>query len=481
MRKDAGILFPISALPSRFGVGDLGTYAYQLVDRLYESHIHIWQILPLNPLGYGNSPYQPLSSQAGDEIYLDLEDMKNDGLLYDDEIKAFHQDDTSVHYQEVRSYKEKLYRVAFSRFKKNEDYQNFVKENEWLQAYAMFKVFKTYHQEKSWIGWEKTYKNYYDEQSFSILPFTQDIEFQIFLQYYFFKQWCALKQYANKRSIEIIGDMPIYVGLDSVDVWKNKACFLLEEDGTPSFIAGVPPDYFSKFGQRWGNPIYNWDYLKETNFNFWVERISSACEIYDTVRIDHFRAFDTYWKILGTEPTAINGEWIEAPGYEVFDTLFDKIPHLSILAEDLGELREEVYELRDHYHLKGMYVFQFHCHEKFDFEKVVVYTGTHDNDTLVGWLDSLNEEDKEQLDELLEDYKETEDYQKIIHYCLDLDASQVIVPVWDIMGCDTTCRFNVPGKIGSPNWEYRLVSFELLDLYLEKYKNMIIKSHREGK
>ena len=158
MRKDAGILFPISALPSRFGVGDLGTYAYQLVDRLYESHIHIWQILPLNPLGYGNSPYQPLSSQAGDEIYLDLEDMKNDGLLYDDEIKAFHQDDTSVHYQEVRSYKEKLYRIAFSRFKKNEDYQNFVKENEWLQAYAMFKVFKTYHQEKSWIGWERHIK-----------------------------------------------------------------------------------------------------------------------------------------------------------------------------------------------------------------------------------------------------------------------------------------------------------------------------------
>lgn len=202
--------------------------------------------------------------------------------------------------------------------------------------------------------------------------------------------------------------------------------------------------------------------------------------MYDVVRIDHFRAFDTYWKIPESETTAIIGEWVEAPGYQLFDTLMKEIPQLSVLAEDLGELRNEVYELRDHYSLKGMYVFQFHYLNDFDFDKVIVYTGTHDNDTLVGWLDTLNQEEYEQLEKLLAQYHEKEDFQKIIHYCLDLKASQVIIPVWDMMGNDSSCRFNVPGKIGSPNWEYRLTSFDEFDSYLEAYKNMIESSHRKG-
>lgn len=477
--KKAGLLFPISVLPGRYGVGDFGKHAYELVDKMANAHIKLWQILPLNPLGYGNSPYQPLSSHAGDEIYLSLADFIEEGLLEVDEVTSFHTLYHFVDYQEVRVVKEELYQKAFSRFIETDDYKQFVKDNDWVHAYAIFKVFKNHNHQKAWTEWEDEYKYYYRDESFSLTPFLNEINYQIFLQYYFFKQWDALKKYANQKGISIIGDMPIYVGLDSVDVWINQDCFLLEEDGTPSFVAGVPPDYFSKYGQRWGNPIYNWEYLAEHDFDFWVERMQAASCIYDTVRIDHFRAFDTYWKVPESEATAIIGEWIEAPGYKLFDTLFKKIPELSILAEDLGELRNEVYELRDHYHLKGMYVFQFHYAYDFDFKKVVVYTGTHDNDTLVSWLESLEKEDYKKVYAYIQDYEEIHDYQKIIHYCLDLEAEHVIVPVWDIMGCDTSCRFNIPGKIGSPNWELRLNSFEQFDSYLKVYKNMIEESKRK--
>ncbi len=479
MKRQAGLLFPISALPNRYGVGDFGKNAYQLVDKMADAHITLWQILPLNPLGYGNSPYQPLSSHAGDEIYLSLDQFVEEGLLKAYEVTYFNAQMPFVAYQQVRSVKEKLYQLAFSRFQVQDDYKQFKKDNPWVLDYAIFKVFKEQNNQKTWLEWEEEYKYYYKEQSFSLLPFTKDIDYQIFLQYYFFKQWNALKQYANDKHIQIIGDMPIYVGLDSADVWMNQDNFLLEEDGQPSFVAGVPPDYFSKFGQRWGNPLYDWDYLKEHHFDFWVDRMKAAQKIYDTVRIDHFRAFDTYWKIPASEPTAVIGEWIEAPGYDLFDTLYDQIENLSILAEDLGDLRDEVYELRDHYHLMGMYVFQFHHANKFDFDKVIVYTGTHDNDTLLGWLETIEEEEKEALEKLLKPYDEKDMYQKIIHYCLDLKAKQVIIPVWDMMGKGPTCRFNVPGKIGSPNWEYRLTSYDEFDSYLQNYKIMIEQTNRK--
>lgn len=480
MKKEAGLLFPISALPSWHGIGDFGKNAYDLIDKMANASLHVWQILPLNPLGYGNSPYQPLSTHAGDEIYLSLEELVKEGLLNKEEVNSHIGELPYVAYQQIRKEKNFLYQKAFSRFVETEDYKNFINENSWVYDYALFKVFKNQNQDKSWVEWEHQYKYYPTEKSFPLILFTKEIQYQMFLQYFFFKQWNALKNYAHQRNIKIIGDMPIYVGLDSVDVWMNQKCFLLEEDGKPSFVAGVPPDYFSKYGQRWGNPIYDWHYLEETNFDFWVKRIQAAYQMYDVVRIDHFRAFDTYWKIPESETTAIIGEWVEAPGYQLFDTLFQKIPELSLLAEDLGELREEVYELRDHYHFKGMYVFQFHYSEKFDFDKVVVYTGTHDNDTLRGWLETLDKEAYFYLDRLLEKYDEEEIYQRIIHYCLDLPASQVIIPVWDMMGAEASCRFNVPGKIGSPNWEYRLMSFDEFDAYLSTYQSMIESSQRNG-
>lgn len=476
--KKAGLLFPISALPSRYGIGDFGKNAYEFIDKIATAHVHIWQILPLNPLGYGNSPYQPLSSQAGDEIYLDIDAFIEMGLLKREEVQDIEIGGQYVDYIRVRELKEKLCQKAFSRFVYDQEYQDFLTTHSWVYPYALFRVFKSHHHQKAWIEWEEEFKNYQNHPHFSLLPFTKEIDYHIFLQYIFFKQWQSLRDYAHQKNIQIIGDMPIYVGLDSSDVWCHQQNFLLEEDGTPSFVAGVPPDYFSKYGQRWGNPLYDWDYLKKHHFAFWVERMKASQAMYDRVRIDHFRGFDTYWKIPSSEPTAVIGEWIEAPGYELFDTLYQEIDDLSILAEDLGDLREEVYHLRDHYHLKGMYVFQFHYACDFDFEKVVVYSGTHDNDTLKGWLATLPRQDYQKVKKLLSSYHEKELDQKIIHYCLDLEAEDVIIPFWDMMGCDTDCRFNVPGQIGSPNWEYRLNDFQAFDSYLKDFESMIIESQR---
>ncbi|MCD8028242.1 MAG: 4-alpha-glucanotransferase [Erysipelotrichaceae bacterium] len=478
MRKDAGLLFPISCLPNAYGIGDFGKNAYELVDKMADAHIHVWQILPLNPLGYGNSPYQPLSSQAGDEIYLSLDQFVDEGLL--DHIDSYNEDATAVAYQEIRKIKFALYQKAFENFRPDDSYYQFLEDNSWVKDYAIYKVFKTINNELPWTEWKKEYKNYVNDKSFSLTSLTKEIELYIFLQYEFFKQWDGLKKYANEHDIIIIGDMPIYVGLDSVDVWTNQERFLLEEDGTPSFVAGVPPDYFSAYGQRWGNPIYDWDYLKENGFKFWVDRLKAALNMYDTVRIDHFRAFDTYWKIPASEPTAIIGEWVEAPGYALFDTLIDELDNFSVLAEDLGDLRAEVYDLRDHYHLKGMYIFQFHHSDDFDMNKVVVYTGTHDNDTIVAWYDELDDHYKKKIQHVLKDYDEAEIHQKILHYCLDLEAETIIIPVWDIMGCGKGCRFNVPSTIGSPNWEWRISSFVEFDKALAVYKDLIHQSLRDS-
>ena len=459
-KKQVGVLCPVSALPSRYGIGDFGKEAYEFVDELAKSKMFIWQILPLNPLGFGNSPYQPLSSYAGDEIYISIDGLMSEHLLSQDDIDFDYTNELSVHYDDVREKKERLYRKAFSHFTNKGLLKQFMDENPWVKDYALFRVFKKINHNKSWVEWRKQYKDYQKYPSLFLLEYSQEVQYQVFLQYSFFLQWKQLKAYANQKGLTIIGDMPIYVGLDSVDVWTHQDSFLLDDDGFPTSVAGVPPDYFSQYGQRWGNPIYNWEYLQAHDFSFWVNRMKAAYQIYDTVRIDHFRAFDTYWQIPATEPTAVIGKWIEAPGYQLFDTLFQQIPHLSILAEDLGELRNEVYDLRDHYHLKGMYVFQFHYDCEFDFEKVIVYTGTHDNDTLVGWLAKLSEEDHIKIDKLLEKYSEDEDYLKIIHYCLDLPTTQVIFPIWDILGLDNDYRFNQPGVIGSPNWEMRLTSLE---------------------
>ena len=395
--RETGILMPVSSLPSRTGVGELGRETKDFLDYLKEAGVKIWQILPLNPVGYGNSPYQPYSSCAGDEIYISLETLYEQGLLKD-LPPAFLEKETHVRYDQVRAWKESYLREAFSRFEETDDYKTFAQQS-WVLEYGMFRALKEKNENRCWNEWDTADKTWPEAKKEVPLEIAHEAAYQMFLQYIFFCQWMEIKKTANENGIQIMGDVPFYVGVDSVDVWAGKDNFLLDTDGRPTFIAGVPPDYFSATGQRWGNPIYDWDYLKENGYQFWVDRIGYSSRLFDIIRIDHFRAFDTFWKIPATCPTAIEGEWIEAPGYEVIDTLLEKIPEVNLVAEDLGDLRPEVLELKEHYHFKGMkiLVFSIDTSGKYakdifhDVENMIIYTGTHDNDTLMEWYDALSE------------------------------------------------------------------------------------------
>ncbi|GMN90038.1 4-alpha-glucanotransferase [Francisella sciaenopsi] len=469
--KKSGLLLAISSLPSQFGIGDLGKSAYEFVDILKQANTKIWQVLPLTPLGFGNSPYQSSSSFAGDEIYISLEKLADYGLLEESSLKNLNANSNKVEYELVRNFKDKYLEEAFSNFQSSKDkfeqeYNDFIAQNTWVKNYAIFKAFRKANDNQAWNFWPQEYKNWIKEKAIELDQFQQEIDYQIFLQFIFYKQWFELRGYANKNNIEIMGDLPIYLGFDSADVWEHQEIFLLDENQNPSYVAGVPPDFFSETGQLWGNPLYDWDKLKETNFDFWIDRLNGNFKLFDIVRIDHFRAFDTYWKIPAGEKTAINGEWIEAPGYDFFDTVYKRIPDANIIAEDLGDLRPEVLELRDHYKLKGMKVFPFHFDLKtgsfIDDANIVAYSGTHDNNTLKGWyFDELNRYQRK----LLKKYFKANDkniFKKIIKYLLNCDAEYVILPVQDVLELDSHARLNTPGTVGEPNWQWKLADLNKL-------------------
>lgn len=489
MRK-AGVLLAISSLPSDFGIGDLGNKAYEFVDILKDMKIKIWQVLPLTPLGFGNSPYQSSSSFAGDEIYIGIDKLIEDGLLSSSDAEKFNVSLDKVEYDLVREHKNALYQKAFSNFKKlkkdkfEQDYQNFIEDNAWALNYAIFKTFRKIHNDQIWSNWSEPYKSWIKNKNIDLTKYQESIDYELFLQFIFYRQWFELKAYANKNNIEVMGDLPIYLGLDSVDVWESQDIFLLDENQKPTFVAGVPPDFFSKTGQLWGNPLYDWDKLEETSFDFWIKRLEGSFKLFDILRIDHFRAFDTYWKIPAAEKTAIKGEWIEAPGYAFFDTIYKQLPKANIIAEDLGDLRKEVFELRDHYNLKGMKVFQFHfdprklSNQEFsNGSNTIVYTGTHDNNTLLGWYDEQSRWYKKLLKRSL-GTNDKKIVRAILKYSLCTEAEYVIIPVQDILELDATARFNTPGQVGSPNWEWKLVDFNQLNFKKSYFSNMVISSGR---
>lgn len=484
--KQTGILLAISSLPSPWGIGDLGGKAYEWLDMLCENGINLWQILPMNPLGYGNSPYQPYSSFAGDEIYLSLERLQQEGLLQALSTPCENLQHR-VNYDEVRKKKEVWLRKAFAAFVPDAAYEEFC-SREWLWPYCAFRAFKKANGGVCWTEWNETHKQWSVGDAYPTPEIEKEAQYHAFLQYQFWKQWRDVLNYAHEKQISIMGDVPFYVGLDSADVWAQQEAFLLDEKGYPQFVAGVPPDYFSATGQRWGNPVYDWDYLQKTGFEFWKKRIGYCGSMMDMVRIDHFRAFDTYWKIPASCPTAIEGEWLEAPGYEVLDTLFESIPGLYLVAEDLGDLRPQVLTLRDHYGLKGMKVFEF----VFDFngryakdtgevkENQILYTGTHDNATLKEWYDSLTIAQKRKLRRWLakKGFANGDVYTRILHMVLSDQADVVILPLQDIMKLSAQARMNVPGTVGSPNWEWRMTEMETAKGALNALKPYIKKRGR---
>ena len=479
--RETGILMPVSSLPSRTGVGELGRETKDFLDYLKEAGVKIWQILPLNPVGYGNSPYQPYSSCAGDEIYISLETLYEQGLLKD-LPPAFLEKETHVRYDQVRAWKESYLREAFSRFEETDDYKTFAQQS-WVLEYGMFRALKEKNENRCWNEWDTADKTLPEAKKELPLEIAHESAYQMFLQYIFFCQCMEIKKTANENGIQIMGDVPFYVGVDSVDVWAGKDNFLLDTDGRPTFIAGVPPDYFSATGQRWGNPIYDWDYLKENGYQFWVDRIGYSSRLFDIIRIDHFRAFDTFWKIPATCPTAIEGEWIEAPGYEVIDTLLEKIPEVNLVAEDLGDLRPEVLELKEHYHFKGMkiLVFSIDTSGKYakdifhDVENMIIYTGTHDNDTLMEWYDALSVAAKRKVRRFLarEGIRQGSVKDRLLAYTWKSKAEYAIVPMADILGMGKEAHLNTPGTVGSPNWEWRMPDMRQMEISLKKYSRQM--------
>ncbi len=529
---------PVASLPSAYGVGDFGRRSYEFVDILSDCGVKVWQILPLNPLGFGNSPYQPYSSKAGDEIYIDIEELCRRGLLTDKPETAASRNE-QIDYDSARRRKSKLLRRAFTRFQPDEDYEKFCAQ-EWVYPYAVFMTFKRHNQMHCWTEWPEELRDWpqschgkdcrstsscvqgncadsadqpdfrqefctdptlqrssrmasdYDEEpqddtqkdGFDESVWQDDIYYEMFIQYTFARQWMGLKKYANDRGIEIFGDIPFYAGLDSFDVWWNRDLFLLNPDGYPESVSGVPPDYFSAEGQRWGNPIYNWDRMSLDDFQFWTDRIHYTAQLFDMVRIDHFRAFDTYWVIPAQCPTAIEGEWMQAPGYAVLDQLYDRYPDIHIAAEDLGLLRPEVYELRDHYNLPGMDVIQFNFDpergDDLDGENMITYTGTHDNETVRQWFEAKTPKEKKQYRAYLRG--EGIDTHNISHawvtYAMQHTAELAVVPMADVLGLGEEGRVNTPGTVGAPNWMWRMKDFTALRRQKDFLKRIIQDSGR---
>lgn len=463
--EKAGILWPLASLNGNHGIGDFGKASYDFIDISKKAGFDMWQILPLNPLGYGNSPYQPYSSYAGDEVYISLDMLYEDGLL-DEKVAPLKQEDR-VDYNFVRDFKGKYLKKAYEKFKekgldKTEAYKEFLKFD-FVYDYAVFISFKKDNDLIAWNEWPKEQKSWIIDRKLDLSPYEEQIGYEIFVQYIFYVQWMKLKAYANKNGLKIIGDIPFYVGLDSLDVWQNQKYFEITEEGKPILIAGVPPDAFSDLGQRWGNPIYKWDELEKDDFKFWIDRLAYNAKLYDIVRLDHFRAFDTYWQIDAKNDTAVEGEWIYAPGFKLFDKITEELKDVEFIAEDLGTMMPGVYKLRDHYDLKGMVIIQENLRPWEDHlvearENSVAYPGTHDNKTLFQWYGELSDDQKESIVKYFRGLGIDNGDLAIdfFDYSMGLPSEYVIVSLGDILGFGEEARINEPSTLNDKNWSFKL-------------------------
>lgn len=456
--KHSGILMPVASLPSPYHVGDFGPDAYRFVRMIKEAGFDVWQVLPLNPLGYGYSPYQCLSSKALDECYISPEILRKEHLISELPPKVR---SNTIDYGQAKALKRELLRQAFASFKGSSDYEEFI-QNQWVKDYAAFIALKEANDNKCWVEWDNRDKEYGITRDPEIIEQLQaEISFHQFVQYELYHQFNLLRNYVKENGLILVGDMPFYVGIDSDDVYYNRQYFELYGDGRPQWIAGVPPDYFSATGQRWGNPLYNWDELRKNDYDFWFDRIHYSEKLYDILRIDHFRAFDTYWKIDSREETAINGEWIINSGLDFFNKYFTLYPDSNIVAEDLGDLRPEVLELRDHFNLPGMRVLEFDTFGKSK-KHEFAYIGTHDNEAMKTWYRELQEDEREKVRKFIrKKFPHDNVLNGLIKYAfLSLQSEFVIISITDIL--QDSRRINLPGTVGAPNWEYRIRDFRAL-------------------
>jgi 4-alpha-glucanotransferase len=502
--RASGVLLHITSLPGDYGIGDLGNEAFQFVDFLLDTGQKLWQILPLVPPGYDNSPYSGTSVFAGNPLLISLDKLLEEGLLNFDDLKdkpAFN--DNRVDYNAVSTFKNRILRKAFLNFynlgnrELTVGYEDFLRRHKnWLDKYAMFTTIREENNYIPWNQWEHGLKscnkdslNNYKEK------FESSINFHKFVQFIFYRQWSRLKQYCNGKGISIIGDMPFYVYLDSDTVWSNPELFEIDNNYQPLFVAGVPPDYFSKDGQLWGNPLYKWDIMKQNGYSWWLDRFRSIMSRVDIIRIDHFRGFQNYWEIPADAATAETGKWRHGPGLELFQAVENKLGELPVIAEDLGIITPDVTTLREQLGFPGMKVLQFafsddsgdnpHLPDNYPVS-CVAYTGTHDNDTTIGWFNNtvnhstMTEEETEAERKRVIAYTGTDGSHIEIDFmrlCLSSVANTAIIPMQDILGLGSEARMNIPGKPHG-NWEWRFTFDQLTKEKKDTLSELTVASGR---
>lgn len=491
MERSSGVLLHISSLPGEGGIGCMGKDAYLFVDFLAQTKQKIWQILPLGPVGYGNSPYQCYSAFAGNPMFIDLDQLITDRFISKATVIYPEFKTKTVEFERVEEWKLGILDEAFKGFRKNfdrfrDEYHNFMQHHSWwLDGYAHFRALKTKHKGTVWNTWDtKLVFRDFEALKTSFVELHEIIDFHRFLQFVFFRQWYKLKSYANSKGIKIIGDIPLYVSFDSVDVWANQDIFLIDDEAKPTQVGGVPPDYFSETGQLWGNPVFDWERVAERDFDWWLARIHFNLRMFDRVRIDHFRGLESFWAIPAEQETAVVGKWLPAKGHELFGKLKEHLGTLEIIAEDLGIITPEVEKLRDDFKLPGMKVLQFafgsdtlnlnlpHNYSP----NFLVYTGTHDNDTSLGWFNSIDKKERR----LLHKYVAGKGKQFVfsfMEYAWASTAQTAVAPMQDILGLDSTARMNTPG-IASGNWGWRFTWSQLRPNHKRFLKQITEKYNR---
>ena len=481
MKRGAGILLSITSLPSKYGIGCFSKSAYDFVDWLKAAGQTYWQILPLGPTSYGDSPYQSFSTYAGNPYFIDLEALIEEGVLTREECEKadMGEEEGTIDYKKMYEGRYPLLRKAYERsnISQNPDYIRFMEENGWwLSDYALFMAVKGRFDGAPWTEWAQDIRlrwgyamDYYRRELYF------DIEFQQYLQFTFYKQWRALKDYANRQGVRIIGDIPIYVAMDSADAWAHPELFQLDQDNVPLAVAGCPPDGFSAVGQLWGNPLYRWDYHRQTGYDWWMKRLAHCFSLYDVVRIDHFRGFDEYYSIPYGAKSAIGGHWEKGPGMDLFRRMREVLGEKEVIAEDLGYVTDSVRQLVRDTGFPGMKVLEFAFDSRDsgcanDYlphnytENCVAYTGTHDNETIRGWFESIREDERRLARAYICDKYTPRQYlhTSFISLIMASRANLCVIPIQDYMGYDNTCRMNKPSTVGI-NWKWRLKSGELTE------------------
>lgn len=488
LSRGAGILLPISSLPTNYGIGTLGKSAYRFVDFLEEGGQRYWQVLPMGPTSYGDSPYQSFSAFAGNPYFIDLDYLIQEQLLTKAEVNKFSwgNEEGYVDYNTIYKQRFQILKIAYQRsnHKKKQSYKDFcVKNQYWLNDYSLYMALKFHFKNVEWIQWDEDirYRKEAAIQHYSKL-LSEEIEFWIFCQYEFYHQWDQLKTYANEKNIQIIGDIPLYVSMDSADVWVHGELFELDKRRQPINVAGVPPDAFSDDGQRWGNPLYRWDVMEGSNFNWWRERMKANTRLYDIIRIDHFIGIVRYFSIPASHPTAIGGKWKKGPGRKLTDIILESIGDGKIIAEDLGVIVPSVKRLLRSTGFPGMKVLQFafdggstndYLPHNYENNNIVLYSGTHDNETMVGFLNNCSKEKIQYICSYLDVKQKKNIPDKFIQTLYASHANVAICQGQDLLKLDNNARMNVPSTLGL-NWRWRMTKEQFESLDPEKLKKLAI-------